>query len=192
MAPSVTTSDPVFETSMFCDPVEDVTMLPKFIVAGMKSNVCVARMPLPLRVMGGGPLTELVIVSVPARRPDVVGVKDTKSEQASVGCTVVLAQLSEVTAKSPEGVSVVMVTGTLPAFVSVISWAFWLVVPTGCGPKTIPETEGSSSLKTLTPVPVMLTMTEVLRPALESVTVPVSVPVVVGVNITLTEQLPPG
>src|SRR5713226_4780622 len=150
----------------------------------------VAVVPIPVRLTDCGlPEALLVMLRVPLRLPDAVGVNVTLMVQFAPAVTE-LPQLL-VWAKSPLAETLVRFSEALPVLESVTDCAA-LVVPTGWLAKVSEEAERlTTGAEAAAPVPVRLTdcgLPEALSAMLK---LPVRVPDAVGVNVTLMLQLAP-
>lgn len=121
---------------------------------------------------------------MPVRVLDAVGKKLTFIVQLAAAAK--LAPQLLVSRKSPLGTMLLMVTKTPPVFFSIIVWA-WLVVPTNCWLKV--RLDGVIDRVGTKPVPVRFTVCGALLSEAAIESVPVRVPVVVGVKVTWMEQL---
>jgi len=141
------------------------------------------------------PALEFEIVTVPILVPGFVGVKTTPTIQLPFAARLRFAAQLPGPAllrmeKSPLIPRLPTLTATVPVFETVIDWAI-LADCRLCGPKVSVIGEATSIPIVATPVPDKATDTGLAPPDREIVRVPFLVPVWVGVNVTLTEQLPP-
>jgi hypothetical protein len=150
----------------------------------------VAVEPIPVRLTDCGlPEALSVMLRVPVRLPDAVGVNVTLMVQFAPAATELPQVL--VWAKSPLAETPVRFSEALPVFASVTVCAA-LVVPTVWLVKVSEEAERlTTGAEAAAPVPVRLTdcgLPEVLSAMLK---VPVRVPDAVGVNVVLIVQFAP-
>jgi hypothetical protein len=122
-----------------------------------------------------------------------VGLKATATPQLAPGLrTLPQAELElsvcKVTAKSPLASMLFKVTGEFPGLLTTSS-SLTLVEPSTCDPNARDDWPNTSDPVAWIPVPVRLKTDGVPEDATVSVNVPVRVPVAVGSNATLTEQL---
>ncbi len=111
--------------------------------------------------------------------------KITPKVQVPLAGTCVPLQVSLVTVKSPEGTTLVTLSATLLGLVKVSVFGA-LAISTGCCRKAKPV--GEKVGFTRMPLPERLTFCGLLEAASMNVSVPVRVPVWLGVNVTLTTQ----
>jgi len=149
--------------------------------------------PLKLAIAFAAPLVELDAVSEPVRPPATEGVKLTTTEQLPPAASVPPgsdAQLDELTAKSPEITIVNPVSAKPPVFDTVT------VCPALVFPTVVPGKLTAVGLRLRAagkpPVPVTATTTGATpKLVLDTVTVPLWLPLTVGAKITGTVQLAP-
>jgi len=144
--------------------------------------------PVPVKLAAGAPPTALLFrVNMPVLFPRAVGVKAMYTEQLAPAARVVPQLL--VWLKSPVRVKPLMDSGPAPLLVSVSVWEV-LDVLTNCEAKV--NEEGENAPLGEIPEPDRLTACG-LPPRASSaiVTIPVRLPVVVGLNATLSKQLAP-
>ena len=134
-----------------------------------------------------------MIVSVPLARPVLVGANVTLMVQLAPAPVVAREHVPGEAANGAAAATAIA-TEALPELVTVTVWAA-LVVPIVCLPKfrlvgdTLTDAEPPPEL--LTPLPVRLRIWGLFGALSEMLTVPVRVPVAVGVKMTVIEQLLP-
>ena len=137
-------------------------------------------------------VAESVNVSVAVRVPDAAGVNVTLTVQFPDPAKVVpqvFAEIAKSPALVPEMAMLVMLIDAVPPFVNVTVWGE-LVAPTGvfANERLVGITDAFAVL--LVPVPVNATVCGLFVAESVKVSVAVRVPAAVGVNVTLTVQLP--
>ena len=164
-------------------------MVPEVGEAESEKSLVVAE-PIPVRLTDCGlPEALSVMLKLPVRVPDAVGVNETLMVQLAPAATELPQVL--VWAKSPLAETLVRFSEALPVLESVTDCAA-LVVPTVWLVKVSEEAERlTTGAEAAAPVPVRLTdcgLPEVLSVMLK---VPVRVPDAVGVNVVLIVQFAP-
>src|SRR2546427_1397287 len=149
--------------------------------------------PIPVRAIAcGAPGALSAMVMAPFRVPVAVGVKMTLMVQLAPAATLVpfLQVVPAAGAKSPLGSTLVMVSMTVPPFVSVTTWV-GLVVLRGWLPKLKFAVDRLTAGPEGVPVPIKL-ITWGLPPASSvMVMAPARVPMAVGAKLMLIVQLAP-
>src|SRR2546426_10251921 len=149
--------------------------------------------PIPVRAIAwGAPGALSAMVMAPFRVPVAVGVKVTLMVQLAPAATLVpfLQVVPAAGAKSPLGSTLVMVSMTVPPFVSVTTWV-GLVVLRGWLPKLEFAVEGLTAGPAGGPVPIKL-ITWGLPPGLSAMMIaPGRGPTAVGAKLLLIVQIAP-
>lgn len=149
-------------------------------------TVTAGLVPVPLRArVGAGPLALLGMVTVPAFEPVLVGRKVAVNVQELPAAIDVESQVL-LTANCPVTDTVPTTSAMVPVFVIVNDCA-GLVVPNGCSPKS-----WLALLMTMAgnpPVPLSATVDGEPEASLGIVMVPVLAPVLVGLNVAVSEQV---
>lgn len=156
------------------------------VAVGMRLGVGIGdRMPVPIRpTVGTGAFA--VIVSVPVRVPAALGVNVTETLQLAPAPSE-LPQVVDDGAKSPLAVILEIKTSELPLLAKVTFLAA-PVEPT----VRLPNDRPVGDTVTHVPVPLRLAVWGLLSALLLTVSVPASVPVVVGLKVTEIVQLARG
>jgi len=123
--------------------------------------------------------------------PAAVGVKVTVIVHVAPGATLD-PQLEVAVAKSPEAAMLLMRSGPLPVLLRVAVCACALVVPNGWGVAKVKLAGARPAMGAVAPVPLSAIVCGLLAALSARVIKPVARPPVVGVEVTLTVQVPWG
>jgi hypothetical protein len=185
---TVTVEPPTFLTVTVCAAL----VAPRTVIGNVKLDVdrLISLMPVPVRLIDCGlPLALSVILAAPLRVPVAEGLNVMLIVQLALAASVVPHVL--VCKKSPLIAMLVMLRVAVPVFLRVTLWAA-LVVPTAWLVKVrLVADKLTAGALAAVPVPVRLIVCGLPDALSVMVTVPVRVPVAVGLKVTLILQFPP-
>jgi hypothetical protein len=177
---------PVFVNVTVCEALVPVVRLPKLSDVGFADSCKADATPDPLKgILKAGFVALFVSVRLPERLPAEVGVKPTLNDAEPPGATESGKTIPD--KLNPVGLKDAWVTLRVaePGFCTVIVCV--LVTPTATFPKA--TLEGITVTRGFTPVPLTGIVASELVAVLTTLTLPETLPVAAGANLTVSEKL---